>query len=165
MELSRGMKSSLGVTLGLASRAPVTIFDEAYLGMDAPSRYSFYDELLKDYMDNPRTFIVSTHLIEEVDSLFEEVLIIDQGRLLLHEETDALRLRATAVTGPADAVDRFVEGLNVLEEKALGKAKTVIVYDELSSQRRKQSQLEGLELEPVALQDLFVQLTKKRRDK
>jgi ABC-2 type transport system ATP-binding protein len=43
-KLSRGMKSALGVTIGLASRAPLTIFDEAYLGMDAPSRYAFYEE-------------------------------------------------------------------------------------------------------------------------
>ncbi len=165
MKLSRGMKSSLGVTIGLASRAPVTIFDEAYLGMDAPSRYSFYEEILRDYMDNPRTFILSTHLIEEVGSLFEEVLIVDQGRLILHEEADALRMRATAVSGGTEAVERFIEGLNVLDDRSLGTSRTVMLYEELSAQRRKQAQLEGLQLEPIALQDLFVQLTKNRRDK
>src|SRR5262245_31876918 len=105
--LSRGAKSALGVTLGLASRAPVTIFDESYLGMDAPSRYAFYDELLADYLAQPRTIILSTHLIEEVAKLFEEVIIIDHGRLVVHDQTDTLRSRATAVTGPAAAVDRF----------------------------------------------------------
>ncbi len=109
--LSRGMKSALGITLGLATRAPLTIFDESYLGLDAPTRYAFYDELLADYMANPRMIILSTHLIEEVAPLFEEVVIIDHGRLVLHDEAEAVRSLGAAVTGSAEAVDRFVEGL------------------------------------------------------
>lgn len=159
--LSRGMKSALGVTLGLASRAPITIFDEAYLGMDAPSRYSFYEELLNDYMETPRTFLLSTHLIEEVGTLFEEVLILDQGRLILHEETETLRARGAAITGSSESVDRFVEGLTVLGEQKLGKTKSVTVYGELTDEMRKRAQAEGLELGPVSLQDLFVHMTKK----
>src|SRR5690606_6966060 len=61
--LSRGKKSALGVTIGMASRAPLTMFDESYLGMDAPSRYAFYEELLADYSAQPRTFVISSHLI------------------------------------------------------------------------------------------------------
>ncbi|MEK3882318.1 ABC transporter ATP-binding protein [Paenibacillus sp. PL2-23] len=159
--LSRGMKSALGVTIGLASRAPVTIFDEAYLGMDAPSRYAFYEELLKDYMEQPRTFILSTHLIEEVSSLFEEVLILDGGKLLLHEETELLRGRGVTVTGPAAKVDEFQLGLNVLGEQKLGGTKSITVYGELSSERVTRARAEGLELGPVPLQDLFVHLTRR----
>lgn len=66
--LSRGQRAALGVSLGLASRAPVTMFDETYLGMDAPSREMFYDELLADFMSVPRTFIISSHLIVPVRS-------------------------------------------------------------------------------------------------
>ncbi|MGH2549035.1 MAG: ABC transporter ATP-binding protein [Thermomicrobiales bacterium] len=96
-ELSRGQRSALGVVLGLATRAPLTMFDESYLGMDAPSRYIFYDELLADFIRHPRTIIVSTHLIEEVSSLFEEVVIIDNGKLLVHDETERLLARGAAV--------------------------------------------------------------------
>lgn len=159
--LSRGMKAALGVTIGLASRAPVTIFDEAYLGMDAPSRYAFYEELLKDYMEQPRTFILSTHLIEEVSNLFEEVLILDRGKLLLHEETESLRVRGVSVTGPAAKVDEFKLGLNVLSEQTLGGTKSIAAYGELGSERISRARAEGLELGPVPLQDLFVHLTKR----
>lgn len=152
------------MTLGLASRAPVTIFDEAYLGMDAPSRYTFYEELLNDYMETPRTFILSTHLIEEVGSLFEEVLILDQWRLIMHEETEALRARGATISGPGEMVDRFVEGLTVLGEQTLGKTKSVTVFGELTEDRHRRANAEGLELGPVSLQDLFVHLTKKRGD-
>ncbi|CAM4348699.1 ABC-2 type transport system ATP-binding protein [Paenibacillus endophyticus] len=159
--LSRGMKSALGVTIGLASRAPVTIFDEAYLGMDAPSRYAFYDELLKDYMETPRTFIISTHLIEEVGSLFEEVLILDQGRLIMHEETDVLKSRGASITGSEQAVDQITEGLTILGQQMLGRTKSVTVFGELTEEHRKHALALGLELGPVSLQDLFVHLTKK----
>src|SRR5690625_4304877 len=47
-KFSKGMQSALNVTIGLATRCPITIFDEVYLGMDAPSRDLFYKELLKE---------------------------------------------------------------------------------------------------------------------
>jgi ABC-2 type transport system ATP-binding protein len=157
--LSRGAKSALGVTLGLAARAPLTIFDEAYLGMDAPSRYAFYEELLNDYIAHPRTVIVSTHLIEEVGSLFEEVVILDRGRLVAHEETETLRSRGAAVTGPAEAVDEFVVGHTVLGEQRLGRTKATTIYGQLDDEQRAKARAAGLELGPVSLQDLFVHLT------
>ncbi len=158
-DLSRGQQSSLGVTLGLASRAPLTMFDESYLGMDAPSRYAFYDALLSDFMEHPRMFVISTHLIEEVASLFEEVVIIDRGRLLLHDDAEALRSRGAAVTGPAEAVDRFVDGLTVLNARQLGGTKSAMVYGGLDDDRVEQARAAGLEIGALALQDLFVHLT------
>lgn len=158
-KLSRGMKSALGVTIGLASRAPVTVFDEAYLGMDAPSRYAFYEELLADYMAHPRTIVMSTHLIDEVSSLFEEVLILDRGRLAVHDEAEALRSRGAAIVGPADAVERATRGLTVLTQQQLGGTKSVTVYGDLPDGFHRDARAAGLELGPVALQDLFIHLT------
>jgi ABC-2 type transport system ATP-binding protein len=157
--LSRGQKSALGCVLGLAGRAPLTMFDESYLGMDAPSRYAFYDELLADYSARPRTIIISTHLIEEVASLFEEVIIIDKGRLVAHEEADALRSRGVAVTGPREVVDTFTAGLTVLGAQQLGGTKSATVFGELDDTQVSAAKLAGLELGPLSLQDLFVHLT------
>ncbi|MFC0530867.1 ATP-binding cassette domain-containing protein [Phytohabitans kaempferiae] len=161
--LSRGAKSALSVTLGLAARAPLTIFDESYLGMDAPSRYAFYDELLNDYIANPRTIIVSTHLIEEVGSLFEEVVILDKGRLVAHEETETLRSRGVAVTGPAEAVDAFTAGRTILGDQRLGSTRSTTIYGQLTDEERGRAREAGLDLGPVGLQDLFVHLTAEER--
>jgi ABC-2 type transport system ATP-binding protein len=158
-KLSRGKRAALGIVLGLAARAPLTMFDESYIGMDAPSRYTFYDELLADFMAHPRTIILSTHLIEEVSSLFEEVVIIDEGRLVLHENAETLRSRGAAVTGPAEVVDQFVQGLRVLSERQLGRTKSAMVYGGVNQMRRRQAHAAGLDLEPIPLQDLFVHLT------
>lgn len=157
--LSHGKRCALGVTVGLASRAPVTIFDESYLGLDAPSRYAFYDALLADVLEHPRTVIISTHLIEEVGTLFEDILILDEGRLLLHEEAETLRGAGSAVTGDASLVDAFTIGLTVLGEKTLGRTKSATVYGQLDDKRRAQAREVGLDLDPIALQDLFVHLT------
>ena len=157
--LSHGQRAALGVTLGLASRAPITIFDESYLGMDAPSRYAFYDLLLADVAERPRTVILSTHHIEELARLFQQVLILDRGRLLLQGDADELRARGATVTGPADAVDRFTHDLQVLGTRQLGPTRSVTVYGVLDAEARRQARAAGLEIDAVPLQDLFVHLT------
>ena len=162
--LSTGMRSALGVVVGLAARAPLTIFDESHLGLDAPTRYAFYDELLADYAEQPRTVILSTHLIEEVARLFEEVVIIDRGRLVLHEETDAVRARGVAITGPAATVGGLVNtavnrGATVLATQTLGPTTSVTLFGQLDHDLADAGRADGLELGPVGLQDLFVHLT------
>ncbi|WP_283135791.1 ATP-binding cassette domain-containing protein [Rhizohabitans arisaemae] len=161
--MSKGQRAALGVVMGLASRAPLTMFDEAYLGMDAPSRYAFYDALLSDYLANPRTIILSTHHIEEVASLFEEVVIIDKGRLVVHEESTRLLSRGTAVTGPAAQVEAFTTGLTVLNSRRLGPTTAATIYGDLDEARLAQAAAAGLELGPIPMQDLFVHLTGERR--
>lgn len=159
--LSRGKRAALGGIFGLASRAPITMFDEAHLGMDAPTRYAFYDEVLSDYMTHPRTVILSTHHIDEVASLFGQVAILDRGRLLIHADTDSLRGRGTEVTGPAAMVDDFTgtAGLQVLTTRELGGSKAAVAFGELTDEQRGSAARAGLDLGPIPLQDLFVHLT------
>src|SRR5690606_3707729 len=136
-----------------------TMFDEAYLGLDAPSRYTFYDALLEDYAEHPRTIVLSSHLIEEVERLFERVIILDAGRVLVDEEAETLRSRGTTVTGPAAAVDEFTAPWRVVARKALGPTVQAIVVDALPADARTNAAAAGLELGSVPLQDLFVHLT------
>lgn len=157
--LSRGQKSALGAVLGLAARAPLTILDEVYLGMDAVARTTFYRELLADYLAHPRTIILSTHLIEEVADLFERVIIIDRGRILLHEEADELRGRGVTVTGPAATVDEFTAGRTVLGSQSLGGVRADTLYGRLEPAELARGEAAGLTFGPVGLQDLFVHLT------
>ncbi|MEU4544153.1 ABC transporter ATP-binding protein [Nonomuraea dietziae] len=154
--MSKGQRSAVGVVVGLASRAPLTMFDESYLGMDAPSRQAFYDALLADFMAHPRTIILSTHLIEEVSSLFEEVVIIDKGRLVVHSPADELVAMGSAVTGPAEQVEEFTRDLTVLGSKQLGPTRSVMVYGPLDHAEARKA---GLETGPIAMQELFIHLT------
>jgi ABC-2 type transport system ATP-binding protein len=158
-KLSRGKKSALGVVLGLASRAPLTIFDESYLGMDVPSRNLFYDALLADYTEVSRTFVLSTHLVSEVSAMLEEVVILDNGRLVTQSPVDSLRGRGASIVGPAAAVDKFTVGFTVLAEERLGGTKSTTVLGDLDQALLADATAAGLEIGPVGLQDLFVHLT------
>ncbi|NNH73204.1 ABC transporter ATP-binding protein [Nocardia uniformis] len=154
-ELSRGQRAQIGCVLGLASRAPVTVFDETHLGMDAPARHLFYDELLRDNNEHPRLIILSTHLIDEVAPLLEDVVILRDGRVLLHEQVETLRAQGASVTGPADRVDDFVRDLTVLNRQQLGGTTRATVRGQLPAERHAA----GLIVEPLALQELFIHLT------
>lgn len=158
-QLSRGMLSAVGIVLGLASRAPLTIFDEPYLGLDAASRTLFYDLLLADYSEHPRTIVLSTHLIDEVNRLLEHILIIDQGRLILDDDADNVRGRAYSVSGQDQNVSSFVSGRRVLRDEKLGSLRTAVVMQRLDTGSMKQAAELGLDIQPVSLQQLFVCLT------
>ncbi|GAA2243108.1 ABC transporter ATP-binding protein [Herbiconiux moechotypicola] len=157
-KLSRGQLSSIGVIVGLASRAPLTFFDEPYLGLDAVARQIFYDRLLEDYGEHPRTVLLSTHLIDEVSNLLEHVLLIDEGRIILDQDAESLRGSATTVVGTRRAVDAFVQGREVLHQDHLGGLASVTV-GRLSPAERTEAADAGLELSPVSLQQLVVQKT------
>lgn len=157
--LSRGRRSALGVTIGLASRAPLTIFDETYLGMDAPSRYAFYDLLLADYLEHPRTFVVSSHLIDEIERLLEDAVILDRGRTLVAGPVDELRSGGATLTGPTATVEEVLRGVEVLARASLGGI-TQVTVAELDDAARARALSGGLELGPVGLQDYFVHLTR-----
>ncbi|UOQ50060.1 ABC transporter ATP-binding protein [Gracilibacillus caseinilyticus] len=158
--LSKGMQSALQAVIGLASRAPVTIFDEVYLGMDAPAREIFYEEVLQDFIDNPRIMILSTHLISEMEQLFEEVIMLDDGEVLLHEEADELRNRGVTVTGPKEQVMQFAGEKQILHEQELGGTKSVSLYGNMSDADIAEAKRLNLVLTTITLQQLFIHLTK-----
>ena len=157
-KLSRGQVSAVGVIVGLASRAPLTFFDEPYLGLDAVARQIFYDRLLEDYAEHPRTVVLSTHLIDEVSNLLEHVLVIDDGRIIIDSPADDLRGSATTVAGLASAVNAFTAGRDVLHRESIGGLATATV-GALTSAERASAASAGLELSPVSLQQLIVRKT------
>ena len=158
-KLSRGQLSAVGVIIGLASRAEITFFDEPYLGLDAVARQIFYDRLVADYSDHPRTVVLSSHLIDEVSHLIERVLVIDEGRILMDESTDEVRDRAANIVGDAAAVDAFVAGREVIHRESLGRVASVTVLGALTDDDRRRLAEADLEVASVSLQQLIVRLT------
>jgi ABC-2 type transport system ATP-binding protein len=161
-KLSRGMTSALGVTIGLAARAPLTFFDEPYLGLDAVARQLFYDRLLADYAEHPRTVVLSTHLIDEVADLIERVLLLDRGKLLLDAASEELRGEVMDATGPAEVVDEFATGREVLHREQLGGTARATLRGLFDNAERMRAKKLGIDLEPVSLQQAVVRLTMER---
>jgi ABC-2 type transport system ATP-binding protein len=154
-KLSRGMNSAVGIIIGLASRAPLTLFDEPYLGLDAVARQLFYDRLLADYAEHPRTILLSTHLIEEIADLLEHVILIDRGRIVLDDAAERLRSSAVTVSGPRPRVEAFGARHDVLHSESLagsGRAVVRLNYDDDPGAA-------GLAWEATPLQQLIVSMS------
>jgi ABC-2 type transport system ATP-binding protein len=155
-KLSRGMRYALGIVIGIAARADVTLLDEPYAGLDAVARRMFYDRLLGDYAIHPRTVLLSTHLIDEAADLMEHVILVDHGRIVLDAPADEVRGGATTVTGPAQIVDRFVADRPIWDCRRLGSQQSVVmagVLDDVDCARARDMHLE---LHPLSLQEIVV---------
>ncbi len=157
--LSRGFESVLRVVIGLAARTPLTIFDEPVLGLDAAVRDLFYKELIEDYMEHPRTFIVSTHLIEESADIFEEALIIKEGVLVEHLSVEELKERARYISGKASSVDAAIAGLKVLHSEMVGNVKVCAVFEHFTDEIYKKMESFEVDISPIPVQKLFIYLT------
>lgn len=155
--LSKGMESALGIIVGLASKAPVTMLDEPYIGLDAASRAYFYEVLLEEFHNTPRIIILSTHLIDEVSNLFEEVIIFNKGSILLHKSAEELRAQSFCISGPAAQVKAFTDGKQIIKETSFaGTSQAYLLSTE-------EPDLSGdLAVSGVPLQDMMVHLTEKR---
>jgi len=153
-KLSRGMRSALGIVIGLAARAEVTMLDEPYAGLDAVATQLFYDRLLADYAEHPRTILLSTHQVDEAAGLLERVVVMDQGRVALDAATDDLRGTATRVSGPALAVAEFTARRQVWDRRRMGSQESAVVVGPLGETDRGPARNSRLTLEPVSLQEL-----------
>jgi len=153
-KLSRGMRSALGIVIGLAARAELTLFDEPYAGLDPVARELFYARLLADYAEYPRTVLLSTHLIDEAAGLFERVVVIDRGRMILNTAADDLRGAATSVSGPAIAVAEFTAGRPVWDRRRIASQESAVVAGALDETDRARAAALHLHLEPLTLQQL-----------
>ena len=156
VKLSRGMRSALGIVIGLAARAEVTLFDEPYAGLDPVARQLFYDRLLADYAAHPRTVLMSTHLIDEAAGLLERVVVIDRGRVILNAAADEVRGAATSVSGPAIAMAEFTAGRTVWDRRRIGAQESAVVAGALDDTARALARALHLHLEPLTLQQIVV---------
>ena len=155
-QLSKGQMSMVTILIALASRAPLTILDEPAAGLDVVMRERFYQLLLEDFAQTGRTFVVSTHIIEEAASVFEQVIILDQGRIVENAPTDELVEQFRYLSGRDDVVDQACAGLEVLSVRQMGRRKTAAVRG--SAAQLKAAQEADVDVSPINLQNVFVAL-------
>ena len=121
-KLSKGMLSMVTIIIALASEAEYTFLDEPVAGLDVVARDQFYKLLLREYTKSGRTFVISTHIIEEEAEVFEEVIMLNQGKILLKENTQELLERAYHVSGKAEDVEAATAGLEVYHKEMIGRS-------------------------------------------
>lgn len=160
-KLSKGMLSMVTIIVALASKAEFTFLDEPVAGLDVVMRDTFYKILLEEFAESGRTFIVSTHIIEEASDVFEEVIVLDKGQIILKENTQELMDRARHISGKAEDVDAAMAGRKIYHPEQLGRSKGVTV---LLAPGETIEASTDLSVQSMSLQQIFVALCGKEAE-
>lgn len=153
--LSTGYNSIFKNVVALSVGTPYVLFDEPVLGLDANHRELFYRLLIERYSEKPFMALLSTHLIEEVSRVIEEVVIIKNGSIIRTESRDALLSKGYTVAGNAAAIDSYIKDKSVIGTDSLGGLKTAYIMGSLD----KSALPAGVEASVLDLQKLFIKLT------
>lgn len=89
-DLSKGMVTQLHLAIVMAIDVRLLVLDEPTLGLDIIYRKEFYDRLLNEYYDGDCTIIISTHQVEEIETLLSHLVFIKNGRITLDSSMDNL---------------------------------------------------------------------------
>jgi ABC-2 type transport system ATP-binding protein len=164
--LSKGKKSTFNAIVGIASRAPLTIFDEPTTGMDTAVRKDFYRALLKDYLAYPRTIILSSHHLEEIEDLLEDILLLNDGQVKLHMPMEEFKEWAIALKGPADLVLALEKDRELIFKSNLGTDSVyAVIKNDFVQDELMQAKAKGIEISSVQPSDLCVYLTSSAKAK
>jgi ABC-2 type transport system ATP-binding protein len=151
-QLSFGMKTMLTTILTLANKSKIILLDEPVLGFDAIMRSQFNTLLHESYERCPRIIIVSTHLIDEIARITQRLIIINNGKVLLHTAIEDIDERAYMLSGPSNSVTPLLENLNCIGKDDIGGMTAAYIYDERIEPPR------DVMIDRLSLQDFFVKL-------
>ena len=166
-KLSAGQAAVVTGALALASGAPITLLDEIQAPLDVPTRYAFYEEILTlageclEGKRPPRRFLISSHMVSELEKVAEDVIVLKKSELLAHETIDDFTARVTSITGHASDVERFLAthpDLTVIASRALGATREIVVDLRGAFITEAELASHSLTSSPCSFQDAFAYL-------
>ena len=166
-KLSGGQAAILSGSIALASGAPLTLLDEIQAPLDVPTRYALYEEILAlagEVMEGqraPRRFIISSHMVSELEKVAEDVVVLKKSELLAHESVDDFTCRVCALTGHASDVERFLAAhpdLALIASRELGPTREIVVDLRASAVGETELATHSLTSSPCSFQDAFAYL-------
>lgn len=167
-QLSQGMKSLFHFICAMATRCQVTLLDEPFIGIDIEKRKMVYEILLRDFMEHPRTFVISSHNLAELDSVLSEMVLIHQGRLVFYKEMDQVREMCCRICGSAEEINTFTEEIfddQILQRESGDLGDTLILHCSAMSDLALRAKRAGLVAEAVSPEDVCVYLTTMGKEK
>lgn len=118
--LSKGMVVQVHLALIAAIDAKVMILDEPTLGLDILSRKSFYEMLVEEWCDGERSVLISTHQVEEIQPLLSDVIMLNEGRIVLATSLVDMDQRFVGLSHDAAAADRIAAAHPLLRYRQMG---------------------------------------------
>lgn len=149
-QLSKGMVTQLHLALVMAIDVDLLVLDEPTLGLDILFRKSFYDRLINDYFDHSTSIIISTHQVEEIESLLTHLIFIDEGKIVLNCAMDELPNIYSEVLVSPENIELALEYSPIHAREMLGKRS--MIFENVS--RESLNKLGEVHTPSVA--DLFV---------
>jgi ABC-2 type transport system ATP-binding protein len=149
-QLSKGMVTQLHLALVMAIDVDLLVLDEPTLGLDILFRKSFYDRLINDYFDHSTSIIISTHQVEEIESLLTHLIFIDEGEIVLNCAMDELPNIYSEVLVSPENIELALEYSPIHAREMLGKRS--MIFESVS--RETLNELGEVHTPSVA--DLFV---------
>ena len=159
--LSTGYTSICKIITALASNAEILILDEPVLGLDANHRELFYKLLMENYIEKPKTIILSTHIIEEISNLIERVIILNDGKVINTDEAEELLNKSYTVSGLAENIDKFIVDRDIVNVEEMASFKSATIIGKLTKEDKELAERLDLKFTKVELQKLFIFLTEK----
>lgn len=153
--LSKGMVVQLHLALVAAIDARLMILDEPTLGLDVLSRKAFYEVLIDEWCDGERSVLISTHQVEEIEALLSDVLMLNEGRMVLDISLEAMERRFHALSHDPALAEQVAAAHPLLRYRVDGRSAALFdgpPPDALAAQ--------GERVRPN-LVDLFVALTRR----
>jgi len=91
--LSRGQRAQLGLTLALAHRPPLLVLDEPSSGLDPVVRRDILTAIIRTVADEGRTVFLSSHLLDEVECVADDVALLHKGKILFSAPLEEIKAR------------------------------------------------------------------------
>ncbi len=150
--LSYGMRTMFVTILMLSSNSKIVLLDEPALGFDAIARKEFYDLVMESSLNHPRIIIISTHLVDEIAQIAQQLILLDKGSLVLQKDIAELDEEAYSLTGNAEVVMPLTKELNVIGKTSVGSMVAVHIFD------RRIDPPRDVSISRMGLQDFFINI-------
>jgi ABC-2 type transport system ATP-binding protein len=158
-ELSKGQKKQVGLTMALASSPDLIVLDDPTLGLDVVARKSLFEEVIAELADRGITVLLTTHDLAGVETIADRVAIMQDGKLVLNEELEALKARYRRVrfTGATAALASSSFAPAAVRSWGSGTEAVISNYDELAFERfRAVPDMTGADVSPMSLEEIFI---------
>lgn len=160
--LSKGESATFNLIFGLSTRCELTMLDEPMNGMDEAVRTDFYRALLKDYISHPRSILISSHHLAEIEHLLEDILLVHQGRVVLHQPLDEIKDYAIGLQGKPEDIEKWTVGNEVYYSKQLDQERKYVVVKNTSA--LKKASVEGTIIHSLSASDVCKYITSDKRE-
>ena len=157
--LSKGQETIFNFCCGMATRADITILDEPVSGVDAISRNKIYEIILRDYIEHPRTILISSHLLSEMENILANICMIGAGQILYNGDVDEMKHKAFKVKGTRQQVTEFVKDKKVIFKQLCETNNMAVVEEDFSKAVMDDIKDKGLIAERLSAEEFYMYRT------